>query len=436
MEGSPKHHLSSQTRKVIFNVHQYFKWEKENYCTKHGFDKAVQRTMDATKVSRATLHRICKEGENNIEEGNGNPIFIDKKRKRSSTITNIDNFDRHALRRMVLNYYVRNEIPTLDSILCDAKENIDFRGCKESLRTVLKELGFKYGRVNGRKFLMERSDIASGRTKFLRKMKKIRDAGNRPIVFLDETWVNQNYSVSKCWQDENSATATGIKPPTGKGGRIIVLHAGSDRGFVPNAELVFNAKNDGDYHHQMDSNVFKKWFEEQLLPNIPSQSVIIMDNAPYHSVQIDRPPTTANTKESIKEWLKDKGENLPEYLTKTELIEMVRAYKRVHAPRYVIDSMAAEKGHQVIRLPPYHCHYNAIELIWGQVKTYIGKKNDFRMANLKLLLTEALSNVTVDNWKNAVKHVENIMIKETADDFSINQFVDSFVIDLASSDEE
>ncbi len=31
----------------------------------------------------------------------------------------------------------------------------------------------------------------------------------------------------------------------------------------------------------------------------------------------------------------------------------------------------------------YHCQYNPIELIWGQVKTYTAKKNTFKMANLK-----------------------------------------------------
>ena len=58
------------------------------------------------------------------------------------------------------------------------------------------------------------------------------------------------------------------------------------------------------------------------------------------------------------------------------------------------------------------------------------------MANVKLLLSEAMAHVTVENWKNAVNHVKNVMIQETEDDFCINQFVDSFVIDLESSDDE
>ena len=125
--------------------------------------------------------------------------------------------------------------------------------------------------------------------------------------------MNQNYSVGKCWTDTSSSNATGLKQPTGKGGRFIVLHAGSKDGFVLNAQLAFLAKNDGDYHHQMNGSVFEKWFRTQLIPNIPASSVIVMDNAPYHSVKIDNPPTTGSKKATITEWLIRNGENPGEH---------------------------------------------------------------------------------------------------------------------------
>ncbi|KAL4119462.1 hypothetical protein QTP88_012269 [Uroleucon formosanum] len=31
-------------------------------------------------------------------------------------------------------------------------------------------------------------------------------------------------------------------------------------------------------------------------------------------------------------------------------------------------------GHEMVRLPPYHCQYNPIELIWAQVKSEVAKK--------------------------------------------------------------
>ena len=34
----------------------------------------------------------------------------------------------------------------------------------------------------------------------------------------------------------------------------------------------------------------------------------------------------------------------------------------------VIDNIAKTYGHEVLRLPPYHCDLNAIELIWANEK--------------------------------------------------------------------
>ena len=38
-------------------------------------------------------------------------------------------------------------------------------------------------------------------------------------------------------------------------------------------------------------------------------------------------------------------------------------------PVYTVDELAESYGHKVIRSPPYHCHFKAIELIWARVKT-------------------------------------------------------------------
>ena len=53
----------------------------------------------------------------------------------------------------------------------------------------------------------------------------------------------------------------------------------------------------------MNHNTFLKWFKEQLLPNLPRLSVIVMDNVKYHSVVSDRPPTMATRKNDIIQWL-------------------------------------------------------------------------------------------------------------------------------------
>ena len=231
--------LHSREKELIYHVHQYFKEEKA--CG--GFiippSRANARTAKATNVCEKTDEKICsKRGRTSPERG----VFLSpKKRRASATVTSLDDFDKCIVRRTALSFYERQEVPTLKKIQEELKENISFRSSIASLHKILKEIGFTYAKVDGRKFLMERSDVAAARTTFLRDIKKVKQASQN-IVYLDETWVNQNYTVAKCWVDTTSPTATGIRQPTGKGSRLIILHAGTKNGFVENAKLLFKSK--------------------------------------------------------------------------------------------------------------------------------------------------------------------------------------------------
>lgn len=113
---------------------------------------------------------------------------------------------------------------------------------------------------------MERNDIVACRVKFLRKMYELRQNNDtRPVVYLDKTWVNQNHTQGYIWQ--NPENTEGLRVPIGKGAGLIVCHAGSPSfGFVKNSKLVFRCKsgNMEDYHSQMNSEIFEKWFIEML----------------------------------------------------------------------------------------------------------------------------------------------------------------------------
>ena len=78
---------------------------------------------------------------------------------------------------------------------------------------------------------------------------------------------------------------------------MIIVNAITSNGWVDGAKLVFEAKKrTGDYHGQMNWDNFSKWFTTQLLPNIPKNSVIIMDNASYYNVAIENSFPKANSK--------------------------------------------------------------------------------------------------------------------------------------------
>jgi len=55
----------------------------------------------------------------------------------------------------------------------------------------------------------------------------------------------------------------------------------------------------------MNYNNFSKWFAAQLLPNIPSQSLIFMDNAKYHNLYVEDALEASKTlKAELQQWLK------------------------------------------------------------------------------------------------------------------------------------
>ena len=92
--------------------------------------------------------------------------------------------------------------------------------------------------------------------------------------------------------------------PSGKGQRLIVVHAGGVEGWVEDVGLVFRSKtNSADYHNEMNSEHYNEWLTEQLLPRLDRPSVIIPDHASYHNKQKDKAPTSNSRKDKIKQWL-------------------------------------------------------------------------------------------------------------------------------------
>lgn len=158
-----------------------------------------------------------------------------------------------------------------------------------------------------------------------------------------------------------------------------VLHAGTEDGFLPNCELVFQSKtNDGrDYHSEMNGEIFRTWVNDQLLRALAPNSVVVMDNASYHSVQEpdSKAPTSATLKADMQQWLERKGVAFDKTLTKPKLYDIIKREKENIDKDYQIDNVLARNGHTVLRLPPYHCDMNPIELIWSNMKGYVAKKN-------------------------------------------------------------
>ena len=166
----------------------------------------------------------------------------------------------------------------------------------------------------------------------------------------------------------------GWKVPSGKGQKLIVLHAGSAEGWVTGADLMFRSKtNSADYHNEMDSEHFMEWFTKELLPNIPDNAVIVVDNATYHNKQKDKAPMTANKKQDIRNWLEEHNMQYDDKDIKKTLLDRVIQ----HRPEKLCltDDAAHQHGHEHtgLCLLVAHCKLNPIEQARASVKGYVDK---------------------------------------------------------------
>lgn len=360
-----------------------------------------------------------------------------KKKRVARVLDRTDAFSKDCIRRELLGFYDRGELPTLDALLEKVKEQpINFTGSRTSLHSLVRKMGFKYRKCeSGRHALMEREDIVAARSKYLRVIGENRKSSQpRPEIYLDETWVNQNESMKKCWTTSDGVVGPKLK--TGRGERFIILHAGGEQGFVPGGLLMFRSRNGnkGDYHDSMNHQCFRKWFEEQLLPNIPHRCLIIMDNASYHSKVLNKAPTKNSKKCDIIQWLTVNKIPHEEKQSKNELLQVVALNKG--SQKYEIDEIARNNGHEVLRLPPYHCNLNPIELIWGKIKTEIRKENsnaDQTLVRIEQITKDAIENVSAENWQKCITHTKKLENEYRVKDNVMNNRFESFIISLADS---
>lgn len=402
--------LQSTAKVIVLNV--YIKLREQNPGKSE--NGIIQLSAELTGVSERSIFKIISEMKKN-----GKVSTPGKKRPlKENTQTReriYDDFTKTAIRRKVHAFFFKNEIPTAHKVMLAINEDDDLPNIStRTVRNLMHDLGFVFKKRRRCSMLMEREDIQQWRRKYLRDIKRYRSEG-REIYYTDETWVNFGHTKEYVWQDTSikshrqaflSGLSPGLKSPSGKGGRLIVIHAGNENGFVLGSDEVFKAKKEtGDYHGEMNGVHYEDWFVKKLLPQLKPNSIIVMDNASYHSVHVEQIPTSKTKKADIQAWLAEKGINYNSDMIKVELLQLVAENKKKYAA-YRIDEIAAEQGHTVLRLPPYHCELNPIELVWSQVKGHVSANNrSFKVDEVMKLTCEGIQNVSVASWDKCVAHV-------------------------------
>lgn len=77
----------------------------------------------------------------------------------------------------------------------------------------------------------------------------------------------------------------------------------------------------------MNTDNFVKWFIEKLIPNLPSNGIVVIDNAPYHSTQSVKQPTSTSLKGEMQQWLRENNIPFEENMRKKELYPIIKKAK-------------------------------------------------------------------------------------------------------------
>jgi len=209
---------------------------------------------------------------------------------------------------------------------------------------------------------------------------------------------------------------------------VVILHAFSKDGwlvkdpkifmnradqYLPSCELVYEAANsDGDYHKNMNGEIFLNWVNHRLIPAFEAKygrkkkMILVLDNAAYHhwmgpngwtpsklnkkqlahkledlcklkSITVKRQPAGGG-EEKEKEfesytWVHNGTTLSPscEEL-RTKLKECLKADPTLNPS--MVRSVFMEHEHQLIFTPPYLPDVQPIERAWAYVKNYVARQ--------------------------------------------------------------
>ena len=396
-QGKP---LTPEVKRVVVSVKLYFDSIKIKPK-----ELSVKRTADAVGIGIASVKRI-------MAAYNKDPKSLDvptKMRGRPAHLVGETN--QEIVRNYVRTANQNGEYITLGGIKeFLIKNSLDDESFHiATLARTLNRWGYEFGKGTRSQHLKEKDYVIVARQRYLRKMRANRNKDGSTIrdeIYLDESYVNKNHSNDYIWY--SGEDGPWVQKPTGKGDRLIIMNAMNTNGWIPGAKLVFKStRKTGDYHGQMNWELFNKWFVEMLLPNIPNNSIIIMDNASYHTRLSEySPPTSLSSKSKIIEWLEENEIKYEKDSLKAELIEILN--KKTPQPIFEIDELAQEHGHSVLRTPPYHPELQPIEICWGVVKNHIARNCDFSMKNLIEQLDAGFGKVTKNTCIKIIKRVRVI----------------------------
>ena len=192
---------------------------------------------------------------------------------------------------------------------------------------------------------------------------------------------------------------------------------------------------ESDYHDAMNTECYEKYFEN-VCKLLKPRSVIIIDNASYHSRNDENYPISTWRKEKYQEWLQKNNVTYGMNALRSELWLLCKRHRDAKSCK-IIDKIAQRYGDEVLRLPPYHCDLNAIELIWANEKNFVARENtEMTMKFAEELFRRRRDELTPEICKKCVDHVKEVENSYWKTDRIIDEKMDKLEFSLEDSDDD
>eukprot|EP01147_Barroeca_monosierra_P006603 gene6603-9413_t len=370
---------TKSTASLVNAVHAYFKNEKQLGSPKN-LQKPALRTSEALGISEHLVYDIQKkmaEHDNDPTE----PFPDDEEEEKRDRSSDVPDAFFARIRKIIADMHREKLVPTLNSLLNRVRQDWSgddsWKWSRTTLYNTLSRLGFKYtSRKSHSHVLHECLDIRAKRIRFIRSIREFRNAG-APIFYTGDTRFGIHSTPEKTWVSRGKGSP---KIAGDKGSYFVLAQIGSaTTGIIKDCGLIYNCKRPTEHvHGDLPVDVFLKWLDETVLPQICKQldPVLVLNNTPHHQTLTaeTKPAESSWSKKQLAEWLVAHGiqtlncTTAKEYLSAFTRIELQTLCNKHHPePVLEVDVLAKKHGANILFLPPLHPELNPVEQIWDRV---------------------------------------------------------------------
>lgn len=157
---------------------------------------------------------------------------------------------------------------------------------------------------------------------------------------------------------------------------------------------------------------FLQYLKYDLIPHLKQPSLIIMDNASYHTALPSDAPKNLHklTRQQLIDTLRGFQQEASSTELRTVLANRLKVWRDTNIPPAAV-TLLKDHGHQVLFTPPRLCELQPIERIFGILKGRVGRRHfaGLEFAETRTMLEEEIERLHKERHHNGKPLVEAVI---------------------------